>query len=102
MRYRLPVFAVVVALTACATDEAYYGPPVPYANVDYDAYYDGYYGPFNGGYWGPGNNFYYWDQGHQHYHHDNGGHFRRNGGPGFHSIRGHAPAAAGRAERARR
>lgn len=102
MRYRLPVIAIAVALTACATDEAYYGPSAPYADVDYDAYYDGYYGPFIGGYWGPGDNFYYWDQGHRHYHHDVGGHFRRVGAPGFHAIRGHAPSAAGRAGGVRR
>ncbi len=89
-------FAVVAGLTACAMDEAYYGPPAPYADVDYDAYYDGYYGSFYGGYWGPGGNFYYWDQGHRHYHRDAGSHFRREGAGGFNSVRGHAPAAAGR------
>jgi hypothetical protein len=92
-------FAVTAGLSACAVDEAYYGPPPPYADVDYDAYYDGYYGPFYGGYWGPGGSFYYWDQGHRHYHRDAGAHFRRAGGAGFTSIRGHAPAAGGRGGR---
>ena len=88
-------FAVTASLAACAVDEAYYGPPQPYADVDYDVYYDGYYGPFYGGYWGPGGSFYYWDQGHRHYHRDASSHFRREGGAGFNTVRGHAPAAAG-------
>lgn len=89
-------FAVTAGLAACAMDEAYYGPPAPYADVDYVGFYDGYYGPFSGGYWGPDGSFYYWDQGHQHYHRDAGGHFRREGGSGFTQIRGHAPAASRR------
>lgn len=88
--------AVLTGLSACAYDEAYYGPPVgPYADVDYDAYYDGYYGPFYGGYWGPGDRFYYWDPGHRHYHVDNGQHFSRQGRTGFNSVRGHAPPGRG-------
>ena len=88
--------AIVAGLGACAVDEAYYGPPAPYADVDYDAYYDGYYGSFYGGYWGPGGNFYYWDQGHRHYHRDAGSHFRHAGAGGFNAVRGHAPASVGR------
>jgi len=80
-------------LTACA-DEYAYGPPGPYAGVDYMAYYDDFYGPFYGGYWGPGDVFYYYDGAHR-YHRDRGGHFRRQGGQGFHSIQGRAPAARG-------
>ena len=88
--------AVMTGLSACASvDNAYYGPPGPYADVDYDGYYDGYYGPFAGGYWGPGDQFYYWNQGHGHYHVDSGAHFRRQGGAGFNAIHGHAPAARG-------
>jgi hypothetical protein len=88
-------FVIIAGLTACATDEAYYGPPPPYADVDYDAYYDGFYGPFYGGYWGPGGNFYYWSQDHRHYHRDTGNHFSRQGGGGYNPVRGHAPAAVG-------
>ena len=88
-------FAVAAGLCACTTDEAYYGPPAPYADVDYVGFYDGYYGPFSGGWWGGDGSFYYWDQGHRHYHRDAGGHFRRDGGAGFTQIRGHAPAAVG-------
>ena len=86
-------FLLTAGLGGCA-EEAYYGPPAPYANVDYDAYYDGFYGPFVGGYWGPGDQFYYWDQGHGHYHRDAAGHFQRQGRGGFNAVRGHAPAAA--------
>ena len=101
MKVRIAVLtgmlAVAASLSACAVDEAYYGPPgAPYADVDYDAYYDGFYGAFYGGYWGPGDRFYYWNQDHRHYHVDNGAHFRRSGGAGFNAVRGHAPAAVGR------
>lgn|SRR5262245_59684492 len=95
---RLRPFLLLLAisaggLAACATDEAYYGPPPPYADVDYDAFYDGYYGPFYGGYWGPGGSFYYWNADHQHYHRDVGGHFQHQARPGMNVVHGHAPAA---------
>ncbi len=86
---------VVAGLSACATEEIYYGPSGPYADVDYDAYYDGYYGPFVGGYWGAGGSFYYWDQAHRHYHRDPGAHFRHEGAGGFNPVHGHAPAGGG-------
>lgn len=88
------VLAIAGGLAACAEDYAYYGPPAPYADVDYYGFYDGYYGPFYGGYWGEGGSFYYWDQGHRHYHRDTAGHFRHEGASGFNSIHGHAPATA--------
>ena len=94
-------FAVTAGLAACAVDEAYYGPPAPYADVDYDAYYDGYYGPFSGGYWGPDGSFYYWDKGHGHYHRDGAAHFRRASATGFNQIHGRAPAATHRGGRGR-
>ena len=88
--------AILTGLSACAYDEAYYGPVVPaYADIDYDAYYDGAYGPFVGGYWGPGDQFYYWDHNHGHYHRDVGNHFRRQGGAGFNAIHGHAAPMRG-------
>ena len=92
--------AMLAGLSACAYDEAYYGPVPAYADVDYDAYYDGAYGPFVGGYWGPGDHFYYWDHNHGHYHRDAGAHFRRQGGAGFNAIHGHAaPMRSGRGRR---
>ena len=100
MNLRLAAWIGAVALAgglpaACAGDVGYYGPDAPYADVDYDGYYDGAYGPFNGGYWGPNDRFYYWNAAHGHYHADSGGHFRRAAAPGFSAIHGHAPAARG-------
>ncbi len=91
----LTAIALAGGLAGCAADEAYYGPLPPYADVDYEAYYDGYYGPFYGGYWGPDAAFYYWSADHRHYHRDTGGHFQRQAAPGFSSVRGHAPASGG-------
>jgi hypothetical protein len=90
--------ALVLAggLAGCAMDRAYYGPPPPYADMEYDAYYDGAYGPFNGGYWGPDSQFYYWSPDHQHYHRDVAGHFQRQGRTGFNAVHGRAPAATRR------
>jgi len=99
MKLRLAALAgvLVVAggLSACATDEAYYGPAVAYADMDYDAWYDGYYGMFYGGYWGPGERFFYWDQMRHRYHPDAGRHFARQGMPGYNPVRGHSPPARG-------
>ena len=100
MKLRLIVLAGTMAaaasLCACAYDGAYYyGPPVAYADMDYDVWYDGYYGPFYGGYWGPSGRFYYWDQHHMRYHRDAGRHFSRDGMPGYNAVHGHAPPAAG-------
>lgn len=80
-----------MALSACTTGDMY-GPPYGYADIDYGGYYDGYYGPFIGGYWGPDGYFYYPDRGR--YHRDRGHHFRREGGPGYNPIHGHAPPPA--------
>jgi hypothetical protein len=97
---KLAILALTAALAAApilsgCTEGYAYGPSGPYADVDYDGFYDDYYGPFNGGYWGPGDAFYYSDQG-GHFHRDVGHHFRRQASQGFHSIHGHAPAASGR------
>jgi hypothetical protein len=89
------VLAAAAGLSACAYDEAYYGPPAVYADMDYEAWYDGFYGPFHGGFWGPGGRFYYWDQAHRHYHRDAGHHFARSDMPGFNSVHGRSPPPAG-------
>jgi hypothetical protein len=82
-------------LAGCAEYGPYaYGPPPPYADVDFYGFYDDYYGPFVGGYWGPGGDFYYWDRGHGKYRRDTGHHFRRDANGGYHAIQGHAPPAA--------
>ncbi len=83
-----------LAISGCMSEDLY-GPPVGYADVEYGGYYDGFYGPFYGGYWGPGGLFYYQDQGTGRFHRDAARHFRRDGGPGFNPIHGHAPPATG-------
>lgn len=87
--------ALGMALSACAYDDGYYGPSAAYANVDYVAWYDGFYGPFYGGYWGPRGRFYYWDQAHHRYHRDVGHHFAHGNMPGFNAVHGRAPPPAG-------
>jgi hypothetical protein len=103
MKLRLIALAAIMAaaagLSACAYYDGYYGyygPPVAYADMDYQVYYDGYYGPFYGGYWGPAGRFYYWDHGHSRYHRDAGGHFSRETMPGFNAYHGRSPSAQGR------
>jgi hypothetical protein len=78
--------AALVLVAGCADD--YYGPGYGYGPVvEYDGYYDGYYGPVYDGYWRGG---YFW------YRSGEGGrwqrgdsaHFRRNATPGFNRIHG--------------
>jgi hypothetical protein len=89
MRMRLvPALAATLLLAACA-----YGPPgaapVQVAGVpdNYEAYYDGFYGPFADGYWGDDANFYFQDSGH-HWVRDDGQHFRHAGETGFSRVHG--------------
>lgn len=87
--------ALIGPLAACADNEyAARGPgggvDVAYVNgpVGYDAYYDGYYGPFHDGYWSNDGYFYYSDaEGHP-YRRDVDHHFRRDQPGGFHPIHG--------------
>ena len=72
-----------------------YGPSGPYADVDFNGYYDDYYGPFYGGYWGEGGVFFYADKDGRHFHRDNDHHFRSEVSNGFHPIQGHAPPSRG-------
>jgi hypothetical protein len=99
MRYPLlAAMALAVALSGlagCASEYAY-GPPPPYADVDYMGYYDGYYGPFTGGYWGPHGYFYYSEGAGGRYHRDSSHHFRMENAPGYRPIQGHAPPPAAR------
>jgi hypothetical protein len=97
---RTRTFALIVSVLAAADLAGcaeYYdqGPYGPYAGVEYDAFYDGYYGPFNGGYWGPGGYFFYADRDGRRFHRDQAGHFRHQGGQGFNPIHGRAPPARG-------
>jgi hypothetical protein len=93
MKPILAVLSAAILLSACA-ENALDEPPSAYADVDYDGWYDGFYGPFVGGFWGPHDRFYY-DDGGRHFHPDRGGHFRHSGGPGLQAIHGHAPMHMG-------
>ncbi len=93
MRSTLVALSAAILLSACA-ESALDEPPAAYADVDYDGWYDGFYGPFQGGFWGPHDRFYY-DDGQHHFHPDRGAHFRHSAGGGFQSIHGHAPVHAG-------
>jgi hypothetical protein len=85
----------LASLGGCAED-GFYGSPPGYGGIDYGGYYDGYYGPYAGGYWGSSGLFYFLDRSTGRYRPDSGRHFRREGGPGFSPIQGHAPPASGR------
>jgi hypothetical protein len=74
-------------LSACADDSGLYRPHYRGA-VDYDAYYDGFYGPFNDGYWAPGGVYYYRNGPRGFYHPDQGMHFHHEGGAGMNAVHG--------------
>jgi hypothetical protein len=63
---------------------AYYGPGV---DIDFDGFYDGYYGPIYDGYWNSGA-FYYRSSPDAGYVRGNTAHFRHTAAPGFNHIRG--------------
>jgi hypothetical protein len=62
------------------------------ASADYDAYYDGFYGPAFDGYWAGGAFYYRRDPDHP-YVRDLGGHFRLGPAPGFHGMHFHGANA---------
>jgi hypothetical protein len=89
-------FSVVIGLAAaamlggCAVDDGYHHHhPYMAGGIDYDGYYDGFYGPISDGYWGDDQAFYYTDAPGHPYRRDGGGHVRRVGGAGFQVIHGH-------------
>jgi hypothetical protein len=81
--------AAALALVAGCADQAYgpepgYGPgPV----VEYDGWYDGYYGPIYDGYWNGGVFWYRTGNGGR-WRRGDPGHFRRDAAPGFNHIHG--------------
>jgi hypothetical protein len=93
----------VLALGACSDyygdDYGYYGSDYGYypsayyhggmAAVDYDGYYDDYYGPFYDDYWGNDGFFYYSVSPGGRFVRDQGHHFRRGMAAGFHAVHGH-------------
>ncbi|HEX4184071.1 MAG TPA: hypothetical protein VHY34_12515 [Caulobacteraceae bacterium] len=86
--------ATAILLAACAYGG---GPGGGYgvADVDYDGYYDDFYGPFDDGYWGPDNYFYFSSGGDHHFRRDEGQHFRHESTQGFHPIHGHHAGGGG-------
>jgi hypothetical protein len=84
--YILGATAALVLVAGCADD--YYGPGPGYGPVvEYDGYYDGYYGPVYDGYWRGGAFWYRSGEGGQWQRGDRA-HFRRSSAPGFNHIHG--------------
>lgn len=82
--------AAVALLTGCAYDDGRHHHHAYVAGgIDYDGYYDDYYGPIADGYWGTDNFFYYTDGPGHPYRRDEGRHIRREAANGFHTIHGH-------------
>jgi len=97
MKFRqiLTASAAVVLLAGCASyGVGYYGAG-PVADVEYDGYYDGAYGPIYDGYWGDNGAFFYRGSANGHYRRADATHFRRDAAPGFNHVHGTAHAAAG-------
>jgi len=89
--------AAVLLLSACADGPGYSHRDHASLTLNYDGYYDDFYGPINDGYWGPGGVFYFSDAPGHPYRRDDGHHVRRDAANGFHTIHGHhnPPAAGG-------
>jgi len=65
------------------------GVDVDPGSVDYDGYYDDYYGPVADGYWGTDGAFYYTDAIGHPYRRGDAAHFRHDAAEGFHAMHGH-------------
>jgi hypothetical protein len=59
------------------------------AGVDYDGFYDDYYGPYADGYWGPDDYFYFSAGSGRPFRRDDDHHFRHDAASGFHPVHGH-------------
>ena len=78
---------LMLLLGACVSDEDH-GHRL-HASVDYDGYYDDFYGPITDGYWGADGVFMFTtDQGRS-YHRDEARHIQRDATAGHHNIHGH-------------
>ena len=71
----------------------------PVADIDYDAYYDGYYGPIYDGYWGDDGVFIYQTSEGAGWRRADATHFRHDTASGFNHIHGTAHAAPQRQHR---
>jgi hypothetical protein len=83
----ISIGAAALLLSACASDGDYYRPHYRGA-MGYDAYYDGFYGPFSDGYWGGDGLFYYRHGFFGGYAPDRAGHFHHDMSPGLHDVHG--------------
>jgi hypothetical protein len=81
--------AAAALLSSCAYDGHYHGGGYAAAGVDYDGYYDDFYGPIGDGYWGPDDFFYYSNGSDHQFHRDDAHHFRHDAVSGFHPVHGH-------------
>ena len=84
---RIAVFECVqggpVTTTTTMVETGPIGGPTP---IDYDGYYDDYYGPFYDGYWAADGFFYFADGPGRSYRRDDFHHFRREASVGFHGV----------------
>ena len=80
-------------MAGCAYEGGYHHHDEIVAGVDYDGYYDDYYGAFNDGYWGPDDYFYFSDGPGHPFRRDEAHHFRHDAADGFHTIHGHHEGA---------
>ena len=79
--------AAVGLLGGCETGPGYGPRPAVVAEVGYDGYYDGFYGPIYDGYW-RGGSFWWRDRDDHPFRRDDAGHFRREAKEGFNHITG--------------
>jgi hypothetical protein len=92
--------AIAALLSACASDDGrHHHHAYVVGGIDYDGFYDDYYGPIQDGYWGTDNYFYYQDGPGHPYRRDEGGHVRHEAAGGFHAIHGHHSDPAPQGER---
>jgi hypothetical protein len=97
MRHLLTASAAVVLVAGCADYGMGYGyGPGPVADVEYDGYYDGAYGPIYDGYWGDNGAFFYRNSASGRYRRADAAHVRRDAAPGFNHVHGMAHAAPAR------
>lgn len=93
----LTLAATASLFAGCAAHVGPIGVAVgPVADVDYDAYYDGYYGPIYDGYWSDDGMFIYQASEGGHWMRGDATHFRHDTATGFNHIHGttHATAPA--------
>ena len=92
------VLATAALMSGCAGEYMAAGggsDEIDVAPQGYNAWYDGYYGPFMNGYWGADGAFYYRIMGGR-YLRDDSDHFRRSPAAGFQAVRGHPRGGSSR------